>query len=562
MLGSDQLDLDSNEMEIHDMPAKPKPRKAKPSVLNELDTLNGKVDFADGGQLERLEQLVKQLRQARISEEERYSDDVVVVRLSDEVSADSPEVQSASVLGLGNTSTAFAKGGKRAAPKMDLIHQFRGSMAVKANRSALMAVRSNSPGLKVTPATWLYPQYIRPMGDELDAFAIQVSEGMRAKRFEVQLTDAEDKPVAKVKVRALLDWNGAHASVESDSQGIALFSIPLSYPKIELLIVEPEHTYWSVFVSGFERVAAPKRVSIELKALTPYGFGLINHYAPYEENAGENVSVGVIDCGVGPHDALELAGGACLVPGENAADYLDNGLGHGTHVAGTIAAKKLPGTEVYGVAPACRLFAYRVCPKTGNRGRARSIEIAAAIERAIADGCDVVNISMGSLEPMPEVPGILEQARNAGMVVFAATGNDGEPSIRYPARYAHSLAVGALGRDGTFPLDSPDVNHESPVRKGNEFVAVFSNYGRETDFIGVGVAVISTYPKGLYANMSGTSMATPFTSGMAARLLSKHPEILAMARGPERADAIIKMLFESTRKVGWSNDYEGFGVLK
>jgi hypothetical protein len=98
-------------MEIHDMPAKPKPRKAKPSVLNELDTLNGKVDFADGGQLERLEQLVKQLRQARISEEERYSDDVVVVRLSDEVSADSPEVQSASVLGLGNTSTAFAKEG-------------------------------------------------------------------------------------------------------------------------------------------------------------------------------------------------------------------------------------------------------------------------------------------------------------------------------------------------------------------------------------------------------------------------------------------------------------------
>jgi subtilisin len=542
--------------------AKPKPSKTKPSILHELDVLEGKVDFAQGQQLQLLEQLIKQLRRARVSEEERFSDDVVVVRLSDEVTADSPEVQSASVLGLGNAATAFAKWGRRAAPKMNLLHQFDGSMAVKANTSALMALRSNSPGLKVTSATWLYPQYIRPMGDELDTFAIQVTEGTRAKRFEVRLTDAEGKPVAKVKVRALVDWSGAHVSVESDSKGVALFSIPLIYPKIELIIVEPEHTYWSAFVSGFERAAAPKRVNIQLQGLIPYSFGLINHYADYEEDAGVNVSVGVIDSGVGPHDALDVVGGACLVPGENADDYLDNGLGHGTHVAGTIAAKKLPGTEVYGVAPACRLFSYRVCPKTGNRGRARSIEIAAAIEQAIADGCDVVNISMGSLEAMPEVPGILEHARKAGMVVFAATGNDGEPSIRYPARYAHTLAVGALGRDKTFPLDSPDVNHESSVRRGNEFVAQFSNYGKETDFIGAGVAVISTFPKGLYANMSGTSMATPFTSGMAARLLSKHPEILAMARGPERADAIIKMLFEATRKVGWSNDYEGFGVLK
>lgn len=540
------------------MPVKRKAGTAKPSVVHSRDVLSGDADFAERGELE---QLVKRLRRARTIEEDKFSD-VVVVRLPTQGTADSPEVQAASILGLGNGAAAFARGGRRAAPKMDLLHQFDGSMAVKANASALMAMRSNSPGLKVSSATWLYPQYIRPMGDELDAFAVQVVEGMRGKRFEVRLTDAQGKPVAKVSVRALVNWDGTHVSAESDSDGIALFSIPIIYPKIELIIVEPEHTHWSVFVSGFERTAAPKRVSIQLQPLIPYVFGLFTHYAAYEADAGANVSVGVIDCGVGPHEALDVAAGACLVLGEDTADFLDNGLGHGTHVAGTIAAKKLPGTEVYGLAPACRLFAYRVCPKTGNRGRARSIEIAAAIERAIADGCDVLNISMGSLEAMPEVSDLLAQARNAGMVVFAATGNDGEPLIRYPARYAHALAVGALGRYGTYPDDSPEVNHESPLRRGNEFVAQFSNYGRETDFIGVGVAVISTFPKGLYAIMSGTSMATPFTSGMAARLLSKHPDILAMARGPERTDAIIKMLFGATRKVGWSNDYEGFGVLK
>ncbi|MCR8960304.1 S8 family serine peptidase [Variovorax sp. S2] len=270
----------------------------------------------------------------------------------------------------------------------------------------------------------------------------------------------------------------------------------------------------------------------------------------------------MIDSGVGPHADIAVAGGGCFVTGEDPADFLDNGIGHGTHVAGIIAGKMAGGSGIYGVAPACRLLAYRVCPKTGERGRARSSDIASALERAIADGCDIVNISMGSLEPMPEMPDILEKARNAGIAVFAATGNDGQSLLRYPARYSHTLAVGALGRDGTFPADCPESFQESEIRRKKEFVAEFSNYGLSTDFIGPGVAVLSTFPGGRYAMMSGTSMATPFTSGMAARLLSGNPNLLNMPRGPEKADAIVKMLSQAARKVGWSAEYEGFGVLK
>lgn len=539
------------------MAAKRNAGKPKPKVTHARDVRN----ISSFAEAEQLEVLLRQLRKARTDSEEKFSD-VVVVRLPHEENVNNLEVQAASVVGLRNAPAVLARRGGKAAPRMNVLDQFDSSLVVKANSTALMAIRNSKPGLKMFPATWLYPQYIRPMGEELDAFAVHVAEGARTKRFEVRVTDADGKPLSKISVKALVDWSGAHVSVVSDKNGVAQFAIPVIYPKVELVIVEPEHTYWSVFISGFDRVAAPKRISIPLQPLIPYTFGLIQHYADYQEDAGIGVSVGVIDSGVGPHPALTVAGGACVVPGEAAADYFDNGIGHGTHVAGMIAARKLSDVEVYGVAPACRLFSYRVCPKTGNRARAQSFEISRAIERAIADQCDIVNISMGSLEAMPEIPDFLERARNAGMVIFAATGNDGEPLSRYPARYTHTLAVGALGRDDTFPPDSPESFNESSLRRGSEFVAEFSNHGRETDFIGPGVAVLSTFPKGLYAIMSGTSMATPFASGMAARLLSRRPDILGMARGADRTDAIIRMLFDATRKIGWSNDYEGFGVLR
>lgn len=361
-------------------------------------------------------------------------------------------------------------------------------------------------------------------------------------------------------MRAMLDWFGTHVSARADAAGVATLEVPVTFPRIELVMAEPHHTHWSQYAKGFDRSTAPSTLDMTLLPLLPDGFQLVQKYAPHDLQAGEGVTVGVIDSGVGPHVDLTVVGGTCLVTGENPDDFADNGIGHGTHVAGIIAGKLGP-SGLCGVAPACRLMSYRVCPRTGNRERAESVDLAAAIEQAIIDQCDLVNISLGSLQAMPELPEVLDKARNAGIVVFAATGNDGQGVLRYPARYSHTLSVGALGQDGTFPANTPETFNVGTVRSGSEFIATFSNHGTGTDFIGVGVGVLSTYPGDKYAMMSGTSMATPYITGMAARLLSQAPKLLNMKRGPARVDAIVTMLCQSARVPGWPGAYGAFGVL-
>lgn len=513
---------------------------------------------------DKLQHLQLAVRLKRLRRESVPASDVVVVRPPENSAPDSSELRTVFAIGQENADSFLHEEGVRlshAMPRLSVLRRLQDSLVLRANGAALRAVRHASPGLKIFPATYAYPQYIRPLGDELQEAEIQVAPGAKVKKFSVRLRDVRNAPIPNIKIRALVDWDGAHISAVSDEKGMASFHLPVIYPEIAVLLVEPDHTYWSAYRAGFKRVEAPKVTDIQLQNLVPDDFQLLKHYAPYDGQAGQGVTVGVIDTGVGPHRDLAVAGGACLVTGEEAGDFLDNGIGHGTHVAGVIAARLSEG-GVYGLAPACRLLAYRVCPKKGQTGRARSTDIAAAIERAIADGCDLINISMGSVEAMPEVPDMLERARNAGVVVFAATGNDGQQLLRYPARYSHTLAVGALGRDGTFPADSPESFQESEIRRHKEFVAEFSNYGLGTDFIGPGVAVLSTYPADRFAMMSGTSMATPFTTGMAARLLSRDPQLLTMARTAARTDAIVRKLSESTRQPGWADIYSGFGVLK
>ena len=230
-----------------------------------------------------------------------------------------------------------------------------------------------------------------------------------------------------------------------------------------------------------------------------------------------NVTVAVIDSGIDythPDLAANYAGGDDFVffDGDPMDDH-----GHGTHVAGTIAAamNNLTGTPaeaegVAGVAPNARIRAYKVCRSDGT---CDDFAIQQAIARAITDGANVINMSLGESEYSQSLDDAVQDAWNAGLVIVAGAGNDGTTVPFYPAAFDNVISVAAFDED-----------HRRPS---------FSNYGSWVDISAPGNVIMSTYPMaecggsttpgdtGCYTWNTGTSMATPHVSGAAALVWSR-----------------------------------------
>ena len=229
------------------------------------------------------------------------------------------------------------------------------------------------------------------------------------------------------------------------------------------------------------------------------------------------VTVAVIDSGVDythPDLAANYAGGDDFVFSDG--DPMDD-HGHGTHVAGVIAAAldNLTGTPAeaeggVGVVPNARSRAYKVCRSDGT---CDDFAIQQAIARAITDGVNVINMSLGGPEYSQSLNDAVQNAWNAGIVIVAAAGNDGTTNRFYPAALDNVISVAAFDED-----------HGRPS---------FSNYGSWVDISAPGNVIMSTYPlaacggsttpgdTGCYTWLTGTSMATPHVSGAAALLWSR-----------------------------------------
>ncbi len=174
--------------------------------------------------------------------------------------------------------------------------------------------------------------------------------------------------------------------------------------------------------------------------------------------------------------------------------------GHGSHVAGIVAAVRNNAKGVAGTADVS-LMAVKVLEQgTGDMG-----SIMAGVEYAVANGARVVNLSLGGGGYSAAFDDICKRAAARGVVIVAATGNSGLNTIDYPSAYADVIAVGAT--------DSGDN------------LADFSNAGEGIDMVAPGVDIYSTWINGGYAYDSGTSMATPYVAGVAALLLSYDPSL-------------------------------------
>src|SRR5688572_30326949 len=220
---------------------------------------------------------------------------------------------------------------------------------------------------------------------------------------------------------------------------------------------------------------------------------------------GASAKVAVLDTGVDcGHE--DLAAG-CLY-GANFASFAQpfDDHGHGTHVAGIIAARA-NGVGVIGVAPEATVYAVKVL--AGNGSGAWSW-VAAGIDWAVANDMDVINMSLSGTSGSIALAEAVAAAQAAGVLVVSAAGNSGCcNTVGFPARYAGSMAIGAV-----------DVN---------DVVASFSSTGPEVDVAAPGVAVRAPVPTGTcalcdpsgYLLLNGTSMASPHVAGVGALLMSR-----------------------------------------
>ncbi|RWZ58623.1 peptidase S8 [Halobacillus fulvus] len=228
--------------------------------------------------------------------------------------------------------------------------------------------------------------------------------------------------------------------------------------------------------------------------------------AAWDVTLGDSTQeVAVIDTGVAP-DHPDLVNK--LVPGY---DFVRNSTrqkdfdGHGTHVAGTIAAETGNGIGVAGMAPETKILPVRAL---GANGSGSLNDIADAIRYSADQDAEVINLSLGCDCDSQTLEDAVNYAWNSGSVVVAAAGNSGVSTTFEPASYENAIAVGAV--------DS------------NNNVAYFSNYGSWVDVTAPGVDIVSTVLRGKYDSYSGTSMASPHVAGLAALLASQgrsHTEI-------------------------------------
>jgi subtilisin len=234
-----------------------------------------------------------------------------------------------------------------------------------------------------------------------------------------------------------------------------------------------------------------------------------------------NVDVAVIDTGSGPHADLNVVGGTnCVTPGGSYND--DNG--HGTHVAGTVAARD-DANSVVGVAPGARIWSVKVLNAAGS-GSFAGIICGIDWVTARASTIEVANMSLGGSGANDTcaaggLHAAICRSVTAGVVYAVAAGNSNVDANTFvPATYAEVITVSAIADFNGLPGGGAAATCRADV---DDTFADFSNHGLDVDITAPGVCILSTARGGGLSTLSGTSMASPHVAGAAALYNAANP---------------------------------------
>jgi thermitase len=388
-----------------------------------------------------------------------------------------------------------------------MFHLWRNSAAASQEREMLSPrLVRNTPGLLLSATLLLGFQFF----GSLSASAVWSGDGSEQTRppvsslsgggefvpSEVLVKFKSDAPSAIVQ--AVLAAQYARVVGEVPTLGVQRLTVPQGQ---ELAIIAALRHHPLV------EYAEPNYiVHAILTPNDPYfssQWGLTKIGAPqaWEVTTGSSdLTIAIVDSGI-DLDHPDLSGKIILGYDYVNGDWVpDDDYGHGTHVAGIAAAWTDNGQGVAGVSWGARLMALKVLDAEGTGSYA---DVASAVTYAADNGAKIINLSLGGPYDSQTLHDAVIYAHNAGCVLAAATGNDGDPVVLYPAKYAEALAVAATG--------------------STDQLAWFSNYGPEVDAAAPGVSIYSTYLGGGYTFMSGTSMATPHVAGLGALIWSEYP---------------------------------------
>lgn len=372
----------------------------------------------------------------------------------------------------------------------------------------------------------------------LTSVSSATAEEIKSERFIVQLSDQSMQMhtafARSLQQKELLKkdlMNGVANNVSAD--------VVQTLPEVNAMavILTPEQKARLLQSSDVESIELdPKRYL--MAESTPYGINMVQA-KQLSDNLTGNQKVCIMDTGYTlNHPDLPNTGitGSDGYGGNNSGNWYNDGNGHGTHVAGTIAALGGNGLGVVGVNSSGQLGLH-IVKVFNDQGRwAYGSDLVAAISQCQSAGASVTSMSLGGPQSSNAERQAFANSYAGGMLHIAAAGNDANSSLSYPASYDSVVSVAAVDRNGN--------------------KASFSQYNSQVEIAAPGVGTNSTWNNGGYKSINGTSMATPHVSGVAALVWSHFPQ----CSNQQIRDAL-NATAQDRGAAGRDTSY-GFGIVK